>query len=197
MGLETATYINGLVSTNPTATDNKSEGDDHIRLLKSTIQATFPSITGAVTATHTELNYVDGVTSAIQTQLDAKAPAASPTFTGTVTLPVTSTVDGFSVGYRSLPVVSTGGTTAVTTAVGKCYATTGGMTFNGTTFDAGNIVSVYNNSASAITLTQGAGLTLRLAGTTLTGNRTLGARGMATIWFVSASEAIISGSGVS
>jgi hypothetical protein len=38
-----------------------------------------------VTATTTELNYVDGVTSAIQTQLDAKAPLASPTFTGTAT----------------------------------------------------------------------------------------------------------------
>lgn len=41
-----------------------------------------------LTATGAELNYVDGVTSAIQTQLDAKAPIASPTFTGTVTLPV-------------------------------------------------------------------------------------------------------------
>lgn len=38
-----------------------------------------------VTATTAELNYVDGVTSAIQTQLDAKAPLASPTFTGTTT----------------------------------------------------------------------------------------------------------------
>jgi hypothetical protein len=38
----------------------------------------------AVTATATELNYVDGVTSAIQTQLNDKAPLASPTFTGTV-----------------------------------------------------------------------------------------------------------------
>lgn len=37
-----------------------------------------------VTATTTEINYVDGVTSAIQTQLDAKAPTANPTFTGTV-----------------------------------------------------------------------------------------------------------------
>jgi len=49
----------------------------------------------AVTATATELNYVDGVTSAIQTQLNDKAPLASPTFTGTVTLPsgtVTSTM---------------------------------------------------------------------------------------------------------
>ena len=38
-----------------------------------------------ITATVTELNYTDGVTSAIQTQLDAKAPLASPAFTGTAT----------------------------------------------------------------------------------------------------------------
>lgn len=40
------------------------------------------------TLTATELGYVDGVTSAIQTQMNLKAPLASPTFTGTVTLPV-------------------------------------------------------------------------------------------------------------
>jgi len=34
----------------------------------------------------TELNYVDGVTSGIQGQLNLKAPLASPTFTGTVSL---------------------------------------------------------------------------------------------------------------
>lgn len=39
------------------------------------------------TLTATELGYVDGVTSAIQTQINTKAPTASPTFTGTVTLP--------------------------------------------------------------------------------------------------------------
>lgn len=38
----------------------------------------------SITATATELNYVDGVTSNVQTQLNAKAPIASPTFTGTV-----------------------------------------------------------------------------------------------------------------
>lgn len=37
----------------------------------------------AVTAT--ELGYLSGVTSAIQTQLNAKAPTAGPTFTGTIT----------------------------------------------------------------------------------------------------------------
>lgn len=77
MGLEAATYISGLVATNPVgATDPKSQGDDHLRLIKSTLLATFPNITGAVTPTHTELNYVDGVTSAIQTQLDGKAASS-------------------------------------------------------------------------------------------------------------------------
>ena len=44
-------------------------------------------ILDGATVTTAELNYVDGVTSAIQTQLDAKAPLASPTLTGTVNLP--------------------------------------------------------------------------------------------------------------
>jgi hypothetical protein len=62
MGLETGTYISDLNSSNPVAGDPVNEGDDHIRLVKSTVKATFPSITGAVSATHTELNLLDGVT---------------------------------------------------------------------------------------------------------------------------------------
>jgi len=46
-----------------------------------------PVNTSIGTVTSTEIGYVAGVTSAIQTQLNAKAPLASPTFTGTVTLP--------------------------------------------------------------------------------------------------------------
>lgn len=46
---------------------------------------TLPSTTSIGNVSSTELGYVDGVTSAIQTQLNAKAPLASPTFTGTVT----------------------------------------------------------------------------------------------------------------
>lgn len=56
MGLETGTYISSLNSANPTTGDNKTEGDDHIRLIKSTILASFPNITGAMTATHGALN---------------------------------------------------------------------------------------------------------------------------------------------
>ena len=45
------------------------------------------NILDGVTATTAELNYVDGVTSAIQAQIDAKAPIANPTFTGSFTSP--------------------------------------------------------------------------------------------------------------
>ena len=62
MALESTTFINGLVATNPTGTDPRSQGDDHIRLVKSAVAATFPNITGAITATHTELNLIDGYT---------------------------------------------------------------------------------------------------------------------------------------
>jgi hypothetical protein len=85
MSLETGTYISDLVATNPLATDPKSQGDDHIRLLKATVKATFPNVAGAVTPTHTELNYVDGVTSSIQTQLDSKGAIAGQAWTGTHT----------------------------------------------------------------------------------------------------------------
>lgn len=62
MALESGTYINSLNASNPASTDGLAQADDHIRLLKSTIKASLPNITGAITATHTELNKLDGVT---------------------------------------------------------------------------------------------------------------------------------------
>ena len=52
MGLETSTYIDGLVTSNPLATDVMSKGDDHIRLIKSTIKASFPDVDNAVMTIH-------------------------------------------------------------------------------------------------------------------------------------------------
>jgi len=60
MALETTTFIDGLVATNPVSTDPLAQADDHMRLIKSTITSTFPAITGAVTSTHTEINQLDG-----------------------------------------------------------------------------------------------------------------------------------------
>ena len=123
--------------------------------------------------------------------------SGSITLSGSVTSVATgATIDGVTIGYRSIP-RSTTTATAVVGDVGKCIAVTAGITIPNATFAAGDAVSIYNDSASAVTITQGASLTLRQAGTTNTGNRTLAARGMATIWFNSSSEAVISGAGVS
>jgi hypothetical protein len=106
-----------------------------------------------------------------------------------------ATIDGVTIGYRNIPRSTTSGT-ATTADVGKVIAVSAGITIPNSTFAAGDAVSIYNNSASAITITASV-TTLRQAGTTNTGNRTLAAYGMATIWFNSATEAIISGAGVS
>ena len=53
---------------------------------------TLPTTTSVGPVSSTELGYLDGVTSSIQTQLGEKAPSASPTFTGTVTLPATTSI---------------------------------------------------------------------------------------------------------
>lgn len=45
MGLESATYIGGLSTSNPVSSDGVSQGDDHLRLIKNVLQATFPNAT--------------------------------------------------------------------------------------------------------------------------------------------------------
>jgi hypothetical protein len=76
--------------------------------------------------------------------------------------------------------------------------TTGGVTINTGVFASpyGQSISIYNNSASSQTITQGAGVTLRLAGTAATGNRTLARYGVATIVCVASETFVISGAGL-
>jgi len=50
MSLESGTYVSDLVTSNPTGSDNRNQGDDHLRLIKSTIKASFPSVNTAVSA---------------------------------------------------------------------------------------------------------------------------------------------------
>ena len=57
MGLETTVnFISDLNPLNPAEGDLAKDGDNHIRLTKAAIKQTFPNITGAVTATHSDLN---------------------------------------------------------------------------------------------------------------------------------------------
>jgi hypothetical protein len=130
-----------------------------------------PTNTSIGTVTSTEIGYVDGVTSAIQTQLDAKAPLASPTFTGTVTLPA-NTISQSMMGDDSVGTNEIGGL-AVTTEKIADSAVTSLKIANDT------IVNADINTAAAIDQSKIASLTtdlaakLALAGGTMTGALTL------------------------
>jgi hypothetical protein len=74
--------------------------------------------------------------------------------------------------------------------------TTGGVTVNSGIFSAGDAISIYNNSASNQTITQGTSVTMYLGGTATTGNRTLAQRGICTILCVASNTFVISGAGL-
>lgn len=63
MALEPGRFISDLNASFPVSTDGLAQADDHICLIKLTIKASFPNITGAMNATQAGLNVLDGVIS--------------------------------------------------------------------------------------------------------------------------------------
>jgi hypothetical protein len=78
-----ANYLDGDSEITPDLTS----GSWSISGTAVTATAAEINLLSSLTATATELNYTDGVTSNIQTQLDAKAATASPTFTTKIVTP--------------------------------------------------------------------------------------------------------------
>ena len=98
MTIETALYPNQLNATLPPQSDIVREGAGHLRLLKTVVKTTFPNLGGAWNATQTEANYIVGVTSPIQAQINSKGAITGQTwtgahvFSGTATLPAATTI---------------------------------------------------------------------------------------------------------
>jgi hypothetical protein len=80
---------------------------------------------------------------------------------------------------------------------GKHISTTAGVTLNTGIFTIGQNVTIFNNSSSSITITQGTSVTIYLAGTANTGSRTLAQRGIATLLCVGTNAYVINGGGLS
>ena len=101
------------------------------------------SILDGATATTVEVNYLSGVTSAIQTQIDAKAPTASPTFTGTATIPTATitTANATTVDF---------GDWTITEDTGVLKFATGGV--NKMSLDASGNLTVTGNVNTAGTI---------------------------------------------
>ena len=162
-----------LSGTTITFTSAPSSGTNnvYVRYLSTTTQTITPSQGTAVTS------LVAGNGIAVSSATDAVTVTA-----------VGSTINSQTTGY-----------TLLATDAGKVISiTTGGVTIPNSVLSAGNIVTIYNNSGSSQTITQGSGVTLQWAGqaSSSTGNRTLGLYGMATVVYITASNAVITGSGL-
>jgi hypothetical protein len=104
------------------------------------------------------------------------------------------TVDGTNpVGFRNVPVSSNSTNTLVVGDVGKLLSVTAGQTVPNSTFAAGDVVVIFNNSSSSITLTMSI-TTAYIAGTDSDkATMTLATRGVATILFISGTVCVVSG----
>jgi hypothetical protein len=194
-----STSITGVLKGNGTAISAATSGTDYSAgtsalttgILKST--TTTGALTIAVAADFPTLNQnTTGSAGSVANALTAGTGlTATATYNGSAAITFNAT--GTTINSQ------TTGYTLVAGDAGKTVSiTTGGVTIPNAVMAAGNIVSIYNNSGSSQTLTQGTSLTLQWAGQTSssTGNRTLGLYGLCTIVFISSSVAVITGSGL-
>lgn len=122
MGLETGTYISDLVATNPTPDDPKSQGDDHLRLIKSALLQSLGGFPGAVQRTGVDGGAANAYTVAMTPSLVAYGSRMTIVFSPVAANTGTSTmkVDGLA----ALPLRSVTGAELVSgdLLVGVVYA---------------------------------------------------------------------------
>lgn len=125
--------------------------------------------------------------------------------TVTATGNVSGNTAGFAIGYRDIPQISfTGNITTATTDAGKHYYSTQSTSYILTVannasqgFQVGAAITIVNQGSGNITVAQGSGVTLYLAGNATSGNRTVSTFGMATLLKVATNTWFINGTGVS
>ena len=201
----TATGTAGITAFNNITgyTASGATGTTSTNLVFSTSPTLVTPVLGAATATSINgLTITSSTGTLTVTNGKTASFSNSITFAGTDSTTMTFPATSSSIGYLNIPQNSqTSAYVAVIGDVGKHISiTTGGVTVNASVFSAGDVFTIYNNSASSQTITQGTSVTMYLAGTATTGNRTLAQRGVATILCIVGGATptfVISGGGVS
>ena len=107
-------------------------------------------------------------------------------------------VDGVTLGFLNVPQSGSDKTTSYTLTTGDIgefvgVGTSGSITIPNSTFSAGDIVSIFNNTSGNITITCSI-TTAYIAGTnTDKDTMTLATRGVATILFISGTVCVVTG----
>jgi len=143
----------------------------------------------------------DGTINGVDIGLVSAGPAKFTTvYSSTVSAATVSATDIFDgIGnVRTVPInTQSSSYVLVSSDAGKFIAiTTGGVTVPQNVFTAGQLITVYNNSGTSQTLTQGTSVTMFFAGTSVTGNRTITQRGLGNFLCVGSNIFLLSGAGV-
>lgn len=102
MAVETATYVSQLDPTKPGINDLKSEGDDHLRLIKQTLTNTFPNIQGVSSSASSNSVNILPTTSGMQAAIAAASFSSSlPAQTGNAGKFITT--DGTTASWATVP----------------------------------------------------------------------------------------------
>ena len=117
------------------------------------------------------------------------ATATNATNAASATNATSAAVAGYS---KQIPVVANT-PNMIAAHAGQCVDLTAGMTITNAVMAAGDAVSLYNDTAAPITLTQGGTMVLRINGAATGANRTIAAYSMVTVWFKDAATAVVTG----
>jgi hypothetical protein len=152
--------------------------------------------TGDIILKNSSANYFKGVTSTGAVELNHNGSKKFETTTTGVT--VTGTVSDSKGDLRKIPInAKSSSYTLISSDAGKTIRTTAGVTVPSGVFYEGEAITIFNDSGSDITITQGSNQTMYNAADAATGNRTLAGRGLATVLCFDNNEFVISGAGLS
>lgn len=184
----TANFVSGVFTTRVSGATVTGDAGQFTNVTGG--GAAFTSVTGTtitgITVNAVSANFTTSITGAVvagPTHTGTTANFSSGNFTGTLS---GNTVRDTAGNVRDIPqVVQTTSYTLTAADAGDHIFTTAGVTVPSGVFSVGQAVTIYNNTTGNITITQGTNVTLRQAGASGTGNRTLAQRGLATILCVS------------
>lgn len=172
MPIESATYISDLNTSYPAGTDQRSTADDHLRLIKATVKATFPNITGAVSATQAQLNQLAvTLTASRATVTDAGGVLASSAVTSTELGYVAGVTSALQTQLNGKQATITGAATTVTTSdltVSRALASDGSGKIEVSSVTATELGYVSGVTSALQTQLDGKQATITGAATTIT-----------------------------
>jgi hypothetical protein len=134
----------------------------------------------------------------LQTRNSSNAMVTALTLDNSQNATFAATVSDSKGDLRKIPInAKSSSYTLISSDAGKTIRTTAGVTVPSGVFYEGEAITIFNDSGSNITITQGSNQTMYNAADAATGNRTLAGRGLATVLCFDNNEFVISGAGLS